>query len=1671
MEENAKKMLDEAKLAIGGNQKTKAVQLLYKVLESHGTDVNVCNTAWYYLAFAEETVEKRFDNIKKVYKTIPMNKDIGSKFEQVKSEVLKEARNALMANDKSKARQLLTGIIDVDKNNEQLLLLLFDTLETDDERIWCLENIVAINPGDIEARGKLESLREKVDLQISLDESNISEPGAVSEAAPPQTPRKNREMRFWQSPYHTENDVCDRFEENVDELLAIAAEMKPEPRQQIKSIHFAKNTKHEKWKQGTWANIFLVPAVIPAADISEKLLSAGKYQDAFWVSNVFGEMSKILTERNRDKYKELFERLVLTACCAVGAKKSAELVRSRSDEDDEEIKILQRQVETICLRGAFGSFYNSKKEQYFNNKTGVNLTLANQIMNDSLAWNFDKSLQYFLDFDRPQVKGYVWRNIPTVFRLNFSDKWRGKRKEWEDILIKEGYHDLIRDLKDMGILINPDEVGKISQEQLEEIKRAERETNFKDVKELLNEIATDIRNFLYAEAQANLNYLTPPFPASKDQRLAKQFGRVPFIARTGGVNDLNEAIEITKGVWAEDIDNLDLQDWLGFLYAKSGSLGVAERTLETIRKRRGDEKKNFVTDWNLAALAYERKDERRAYQFLLPLIDNEKADAKLVKILLALSHQLGDKAQFLSLIPRTMGQQFLPLAFIVAYELDDKNKQKEILAKILKRSDWQLPPVDMEYKDASEFQKIVNRAIVEDQIDQLVQWLKDHISKKSRFLTPYIELAWIQEEHRKDIDTAFEVLRQRLKIQMEVKCADQRFVESACRDLLELCKRNKRIDLGQKAYNIVKKVKVNPDLLNSFKEFAPELPIETEKSFVEMPVEQPDIRPSQPTYIPSDPGLPERLAWVTAQLTKIQTTAAYVREKKAIDEFINIVGQMNPQESDSVVELIKNITETIDSFTKNENRDIRRVFYDKAASYEKRLTTLLEGFEKNQMLKRLADVLTPYFGALKHVMGDLSKQAGIIPDVEPEIENSFISLETLHSTLVLRITNKSERRVTDIIVNLSAETSVLSIAHESEQKIDNLGPLDSKLLNFPIERKDGPMDGIKEVVFSAMLRASSEGFKDIDMGIKKLPVPVNTFSQVINEPQIKKFFQVGQSLKPSGPSPKLFQGRDDIINKIQGGFQGVVQNERYFLDGIRRVGKTSIINFLPSYLPKNTIPVFIDFDLQSSGLRGPIDSAVVLQNFCDKIREKTIEYTNTEFPVTDPAAFKKDAGKAFQDFLALFRQHFPDKTPLLMIDEFQDLLFAISRTGSKEERDTLVLDQLRGLLDQGQLYMITTGSIRFDGLSNIVQHRIFGSLTRLPISFLSEESVGNVLRAGFESPVKIPYETIKCIYELTGGYPWLVQSYGSKVVDLLNEERRIVATPLDVEYITDHIMLTDSQNFEYWWPVKQLGIDEERFIERLFREYPDSNAVSIKDYFNGVRTQEKSVYMKAFQNLRSCEVLDSTQASTLKIRGNILKRWLLTQMQADNRLKIRVHEEERIEKQGKTGMFIDHENLLKSLERVSRARGVIVPADREKSEWLSGILKRLVEEAQRRTGDIHYKITVAFWSRPDEAQLLTAYFKNGFNPQQPEDVKMANAVDFKLVDEVRRAQQQASLEKSNLGKVIIVSGDGDFASMVRTLINEGIDVQIWGGSHATNQKYANIVGENNIVVIDDVCGL
>ncbi|HKI05866.1 MAG TPA: hypothetical protein VKK31_28050 [Thermoanaerobaculia bacterium] len=1479
-----------------------------------------------------------------------------------------------------------------------------------------------------------------------------------------------KSARRWDQPFKSEEDAARAFLEYVDELLLMTESGNIDPvdpglSRAISSLRFAKKKHEEAVSQNLGSVVFLSPSVQSATTIAEVFQSARRYQDAFWTANIFCELAKILVARNRQKYQEYYNRLLLVVFSS--AMQVLLLDSDLSRIEGGEISWLRSKLDNIG-RYVFGTYFNSKTGNFAREWQPDN-SLSERLTNEALARHFDQRLRQLVHDDRPRVREYVTSNLPLIYRFKLDDTWESKIDEWERLLVGTGYDDLIHYLRSTGVLIRADKVGQLNPERLDDVRRAAANNDLNRVRDLLKDSANDLKAYLYAEAQARLDYRQPPHPRLADKIATDLFGRAKRLAeRSDEPERLKDALALIQDLWEKDIGNLELRDWVAYLHAKNDNPKAAEPILEQIRRRR-EAKQNFSTIWNLAVLAYDRKDEAAAYELLVPLLDSANPDEGLVLVIMALSLKLDDRERFLSIIPRTLSLRFHPLGIVVAHDLGDRVREGELTTQLLRQSQkWELPAVSERFTRTESFNQIVNKAIVEGQVDLLISWLDARVKLQRGWIPNYLALARVLEDEKQDVDGAFRILLERIK-QSKNRQRDQQKLDEGCRDLFDLCRRSSRKDLGQQAYGVALSFNASIDLLNSFSSYAP---VQSEPLDGRVEVDEGSDRISMDTskmdlkitsLSSRDPRLAERLAWVTARLASIRNIATYVQDAQAVGEFCKIIIEMSPQEGGTVVKLIQDISEVIDIFDRidNDDHDTRRVLYDRSVGYDERLT----GLSMSGALPRsLADVLTPYHVALKKVVGDLSRQAGIGPNVEVVVLNSFFSVEAGRSTLILRLTNVSDRPASDVVVELLLDNPALAVVGRREKSIPALDPKRSALLSFALEKSSNIVTtDARELRFGVSLRASAEGFPNVDLGIVRRAIPIGTVREAIGLEEVPKLFQAATPLRPA--RPELFQGRSDIIAKVSGSFYGGIQRERFFLDGIRRVGKTSILNFLPLSLPETVFPVSVNLD--KFGLKGPMSSANILRQFCVLISDSGRSEGDIEINVPDLSLFDNSPAETFNKFLLDLKSVSSGRVPFVMVDEFQELLQAVARTGRSRERDTLVLDQIRGHSDEGNIYMIFTGSVRFDRLSSIVDHRIFGSLTRLRVSFLSEGSVGDVLRAGLEEWVSVPPETVRRVYELTGGYPWLVQTYGAGLVDIVNRERRAVVTPEDVSYVTREAVLCNDELFRHWWPSDQLGLEEERFVEWLFRNYSGGEAVPTRDIFSSVHSRELPSFRRAFENLRACEVLDSTQTELLRFSGAALRQWLEQKMQ-DGQLKVRVITRPEVDR-GQVGMFVDHENLIKSLERISRARGVDVKSDRV--GWFSRIINNLVAEAERRFGPLKFKVAVAFWERPQEAALVPVYFKFGFQPAAPEPVKLANAVDFKVASEVRRANEQALREGTRLSRAIVVTGDGDLSHEARALVNDGVLVQIWGGSRETSESYRDIVGDDNIVVLDDVSGI
>jgi hypothetical protein len=1681
-------------------------------------------------------------------------------------DLLQQANKLLLEGNKPEAVKILSMALRAEPRNENVWLSLATIADTPERQKQCYQRVLGINSDNLEAQIALASLETIDDLpnvnpehQASLKEiipeievkppesqetevqekkdgdnpNNVTTKDVLDQDETELTkipgPWSSKKISFWLQPFRTEREIAENFPTLVNDILRLIEGADEKFRKDIESLKFALK-KYSEWECGTPGgniNVFLSPVFHSGPSITKKLISVTFYREASWVANILTEIGKVLIERNRDKYIEDFRELLYLSCVIVSEVTINTNISQTGGNQNSEISYLEKKL-SDQIRFALGYHF---RRGCFERNFQPDQELSEWLVNETLASHFDIRLRQLLANDRTRVWDYVSQNMPQVYKLTLSGNWdnaRGTSKEWENLLINAGFESELRTMRSTGDLIIPDKIGEIDPDRLSQLRRAANDLN--RVRDILKPYSEEINSYIIARAIEILVPREPEYPKSLKGRFADQFIQVK---RSVERNKYLEALESVTEVWEQEIDNLELRDWVAYLQLKTGNYPAAEPMLKYVKTRRHP-KENFATDWNLAVLMRERKDEAASFKLLFPLLEF-RLEEPLVIVVLALSLKLGDRKTFINTIPQTHHLRFHPLAFTVAHEAGDSIHEQEFLDQILRQSNekWELPSVGARFENMDEIRAVVNKAIVKGQIAQVVAWLEARVRQMPGWIPNYIVLAQVHEQERSDFDKAFEVLNNRLERELSSKPRDQRRVEDSVRDLLELCRRINRKDLGRKAYKLAKDSRVNSDLLTSFRSYAPEDgPDEFQREFqsisdrlesVKRATPQDTLRIDDisrellefvtksgkkefclkafklaletkasdnllmlyreyapenwaPNIIPpQDPNLVTQLTWVTAQLQNIKSVSSYVHEIKVIEELNRIITKMSPEESNTLVDLINNISEMIDLFsgTDEGKQDQRRLLYEKATGYEKRFAELLgSGVLSNNVV----NVLSIYHATLKQVLGNLSRQAGIGPNINAVVENRFISPETVSSTLVLRLTNISERPVTNVTVELISENGLINFSDRKERRIPSLdlhnSLHDSELVYFPFQlgRSFGPAN--KEAVLGISIHASAEGFPNFELDLIKLGIPIRSFQEALGNDQIPKRFQKDVPLTLSDAD--LFHGREDILKKIGNSFYGGKQRERYFLDGIRRVGKTSILNFLPAHLPEYVIPVRANLELIGTlppSISQP--SSYFLYKFSELIWQNMPDVSNSQLDRPDETRFIDNPGSAFDGFMRNVRTIYPNKVIFLMVDEFQALLEAIARSGPAKQRDTLTLDFLRSYADEGVLNVIFTGSTRYDKLSDIVDHRIFGSLTRLRVSFLSQESVERVFLAGMSEWVTIPKETTKRVYEITGGYPRLVHFYGSSLVDMLNQERRTIVTPDDIDNMTRENALSEDDLFRYWWPVDQLGSDEERFVEWYLHNFKSNQVVSTREFLESVPGLEQQLYKKALENLRACEVIDSVNPEYIRFRGTLLRQWLEQQIGPDNQLRVRKPDrnEDRPEDRGVAGIFVDHENLIKSLERINQNRGYSAPSPYERLQWFTKILDNLMKEAEKRIGSLSYRITVAFWNRQQEAALLPAYGKYNFITPVPSDLKPENAADFKLVSEVHRASQDAREKRTRLSHAIVVTGDGDLSNTVRDLCNDGVKIQIWGGNHTINGGYAEIVGKENIVLLDDIAGL
>lgn len=307
--------------------------------------------------------------------------------------------------------------------------------------------------------------------------------------------------------------------------------------------------------------------------------------------------------------------------------------------------------------------------------------------------------------------------------------------------------------------------------------------------------------------------------------------------------------------------------------------------------------------------------------------------------------------------------------------------------------------------------------------------------------------------------------------------------------------------------------------------------------------------------------------------------------------------------------------------------------------------------------------------------------------------------------------------------------------------------------------------------------------------------------------QLPNPFITGNPLSGEQPSGReVFRGREATIRQVETLLAG--DQASLALIGPRRCGKSSLINMFKVWLPDTQVVLF---DLQDN-------PASTSEGFYRALAEQARRQARQDRGLDLPAFPEGSPIEALRAWLDALEQ-FPGVARFLIcIDEFERLpslfpgkggelassdgLFTIPDMRPSQGRELL---QFMGLLratiqNRRRVRLLVAGAAPFDELDHLWSDH-FINLREIRVGYLDEATcVGLLTRPITEFPSDaIPDAVARAVVARTGGQPFLVQLYGSLLVDRLNEAKRKSATLDDIEPVEREVLDQANYYFSHVW--------------------------------------------------------------------------------------------------------------------------------------------------------------------------------------------------------------------------------------------------------------------------------
>ena len=505
-----------------------------------------------------------------------------------------------------------------------------------------------------------------------------------------------------------------------------------------------------------------------------------------------------------------------------------------------------------------------------------------------------------------------------------------------------------------------------------------------------------------------------------------------------------------------------------------------------------------------------------------------------------------------------------------------------------------------------------------------------------------------------------------------------------------------------------------------------------------------------------------------------------------------------PQEFRESKRVIENLEDTINDLLNLESVPI--VDRNKEIIRQREVTALIERDLPLYLPRPFISALLPVLKGIKKTL-DAFQVKSICPEFNLALETASYYLEN-EASLVYKLRNTGAADIHKLQIklkNVERDTSQKWAPVIEEQSFEEVKKDELLWIDWPIH-----IDSLPEP--ESIIRPN------ISLRFTGGSLRGEIVEQVIDEHETKlmPFIDISVNypvtpLEP-GESNKLY-GRENLLRTLKNSFARSGPTRIPFLEGVRKVGKTSILKFIAARLKDDFLPVYVHLSISWTN---------PYQLLAKRISEEIASQTKLDSRDLSQLVTRDD----FERFLA-DATHRTGKHIVLLLDEFHEVIDRIE----KGLCSNAFLGDLRDMyMDRQKNISIAVADWHLkDELTSRVQGQLWADFAREPISFIKElDTREAILSPANGSLVRFERDVVSRIYYWTNGYPWHIQWICSDLINHLNTQKRYVAIPQDIELIVQKLLRDNSLFKQGICQPERLSQDSQRVIYGILETIQES---------------------------------------------------------------------------------------------------------------------------------------------------------------------------------------------------------------------------------------------------------